>query len=261
MLKKTPPEANHRANTGAASALGAEQYAIDLPWGLCHYTLKRSSRRSVGFVINDDGLQVSAPLRLAQAELERIIASKSTWINRRLQEWQTRQAQTVTLEWLLSQQQTIPVRGVPHTIENLPARSKPLVNPWTQVIALPEGPPEQRLANLEKALRHHAKDVFTHMAKQLAQRHQLPPHTLHLSSPKARWGSCNSQKQIRLNWRLVHHRPELIQYVIAHEMAHLLELNHSPRFWQVLASLMPGYKGPHHELSRLNPAEVPRPLA
>ncbi|HEX4880605.1 MAG TPA: SprT family zinc-dependent metalloprotease [Limnobacter sp.] len=233
------------------------QYTLLLPWGPCTYTLKRSARRSVGFLINDTGLQISAPQRLPQAELERIIASKSRWIEHRLAQWQARQQKTTTLQALLESNRPIPVRGAPYRLEDLPLRSKPLVNPWTQVIALPEGPAEQRVLMLEKALKLHAKDVFQHMAKQLVQRHKLPPHTLHLSSPAARWGSCNSKRQIRLNWRLVHHRPELIEYVIAHEMAHLIEMNHSPRFWHVLETLMPHYREPHQELALINPAEVP----
>lgn len=55
-------------------------------------------------------------------------------------------------------------------------------------------------------------------------------------------GSCTSHGHIRLNWRLVHLPVELIDYVVAHELAHLKEMNHSPRFWAVVASIYPDWK-------------------
>ena len=99
------------------------------------------------------------------------------------------------------------------------------------------------------------------MASKLLERQpaaqRLPNFSIHLSSPISRWGSCNSQREVRLNWRLVHYPPQLIEYVIAHELAHLVEMNHSARFWAVVESLMPDYQTPHKTLSKMNPAEVP----
>jgi predicted metal-dependent hydrolase len=235
---------------------------IELPWGVCSYTLKRSKRRSVGFLIGDNGLQVSAPLRLSITELHNIIRTKSHWIQQRLSQWETRSKQTVPLSSLLDDGKPIPVRGEAYQLETLPARSKALLNPWTKSIALPACEnSEQRNKAIEKVLRAHAKEVFTHMAAKLVARQaltsRLPSFSIHLSSPASRWGSCNSKREVRLNWRLVHYSPQLIEYVIAHELAHLVEMNHSARFWAVVESLMPDYKEPHTTLSKMNPAEVP----
>mgnify|MGYP006206374901 FL=1 len=239
-----------------------EVRSIELPWGLCSYILKRSKRKSVGFLIGDHGLQISAPLRLSITELQSIIASKSTWIEKRLRQWETRSKQTISLSSLLDESKPIPIRGEPYQIETLPARSKPMLNPWTKSIALPACENSvQRDKAIEKLLKSHAKEVFTHMATKLVERQteaqRLPNFSIHLSSPSSRWGSCNSRREVRLNWRLVHYPPQLIEYVIAHELAHLVEMNHSARFWAVLESLMPDYKEPHKILSKMNPAEVP----
>ena len=236
--------------------------SIELPWGKCSYILKRSKRRSVGFLITDEGLQISAPIRLSIAELNNIIHSKSRWIQQRLLQWETRSKQTAPLSSLLNDGKPIPVRGELYTLETLPPRSKPLLNPWNKSIALPAFQSnEQRDKILEKVLRAHAKEVFTHMAAKLVERQAvaqgLPNFSIHLSSPSSRWGSCNSRREVRLNWRLVHYPPQLIEYVIAHELAHLVEMNHSARFWAVVESLMPDYKGPHKTLGKMNPSEVP----
>ncbi|MEH6303933.1 DUF45 domain-containing protein, partial [Salmonella enterica subsp. enterica serovar London] len=63
-----------------------------------------------------------------------------------------------------------------------------------------------------------------------------------LSSAATRWGSCTADGKIRLNWRLVHFPLSLIDYVVAHELAHLKEMNHSPRFWDTVESIFPEFR-------------------
>ena len=65
--------------------------------------------------------------------------------------------------------------------------------------------------------------------------------SLRLSSAQTRWGSAKSDGSIRLNWRLLHYRPAVIDYVVAHELAHLREMNHSARFWHIVASVVPDH--------------------
>ena len=69
-----------------------------------------------------------------------------------------------------------------------------------------------------------------------------------ISNARTRWGSCNSKREIRLNWRLLQAPPHLINYVICHELAHLKEMNHSAKFWAVVASIYPDYKAAEKEL-------------
>lgn len=81
----------------------------------------------------------------------------------------------------------------------------------------------------------------------------VPLPKLFLSNAKSRWGSCNSKKEIRLNWRLLQASPHIINYVICHELAHLKEMNHSAKFWAVVASIFPDYKAAEKELKALSP--------
>src|SRR5690606_9679964 len=78
-----------------------------------------------------------------------------------------------------------------------------------------------------------------------------------LSSAATRWGSCSSDGNIMLNWRLIHFPPEAIDYVIAHEVAHLRELNHSPRFWQEVGKLMPDFEKARNVLKTHAPDTLP----
>ena len=71
---------------------------------------------------------------------------------------------------------------------------------------------------------------------------------LRLSNARSEWGSCNARGEIRLNWRLVQLPPHLAEYVVAHEVAHLVELNHSLRFWALVETLLPGHAALRREL-------------
>lgn len=233
-----------------------EVHTVQLPWGACTYLLRRSKRKSIGFVISDDGLQVSAPPRVSVSEIQGIVASKSDWIERSLQRWRERQSSSITLEELLLNKKPVPVRGQPFEVRVVPT-GRPLLNPWTQEITLPQSQ-STSLKSLEKLLKNHAREVFVHMANTLASKHALPAFQIRISSPRMRWGSCNSKGEVRLNWRLVHYPLHMIEYVIAHELAHLVEMNHSPRFWAIVEQLMPNYRERHKALAKLNPAEVPK---
>jgi hypothetical protein len=74
-----------------------------------------------------------------------------------------------------------------------------------------------------------------------AARLGVPAPRLALSNAQTQWGVCTEDGVIRLCWRLVHIEPRLADYVVAHEVAHLVELNHSARFWRLVADLYPGW--------------------
>ena len=73
---------------------------------------------------------------------------------------------------------------------------------------------------------------------------------MRLSNARSEWGSCNAKGEIRLNWRLVQLPPELARYVVAHEVAHLVELNHSPRFWALVETLHERHREARRELAQ-----------
>ena len=76
----------------------------------------------------------------------------------------------------------------------------------------------------------------------------LPPPPVALSNARTRWGTCSARGRIRISWRLAHLSPELADYVVAHEVAHLKEMNHSRRFWAVVETLYPRYRAARREI-------------
>jgi predicted metal-dependent hydrolase len=79
-------------------------------------------------------------------------------------------------------------------------------------------------------------------ATELSARIGVTPKTVLIREPKQRWGSCDANGALRLNWRIIQASPKLIDYVIAHELIHINHPNHSPTFWSNLGRVMPDYE-------------------
>jgi predicted metal-dependent hydrolase len=115
--------------------------------------------------------------------------------------------------------------------------------------------PSADLAQIvRRTLQRRALEHFRPRLETMVSQIGLAAPPLALSSARTRWGSCSARSGIRLNWRLIHLPPTLIDYVIAHEVAHLVEMNHSPRFWAVVEKLHPDWRTARQELKRLGAA-------
>lgn len=206
------------------------------------WELVRSSRRTIGFQIDHRGLRVSAPRWVTLSEIEQALQEKGDWILRKLVEWEEHEArrQSMMPRW----EHGAPIRllGAMLRIELDPQRSGIAEAGDRLLIGLP-AEAEQSLIRekVELWLRARAKTVFAERIAIFSERLGRAPSRWGLSSARTRWGSCNPDGSIRLNWRLMHFPLDVVDYVIAHEMAHLVEMNHSPRFWATVGRLYPDY--------------------
>lgn len=233
---------------GAARQHGAmkAQHTIQLGGRDVVYALQRSARRTIGFVISHEGLVVTAPARLALREVERALQEKSGWILSKLTAWEARPQQRELvfqtgeiLPWLggeLALQ--VEPRGVRTTLRRAGDRVLVTVDPQV------EG--ELRRRAIGSALmRHYKREGEAFMVPRVeafAARLGRPVRKVVIRDQKRRWGSCASDGTIRLNWRLMGFPEPLIDYVCAHEAAHLAEPNHSAAFWAVVEGLMPDWR-------------------
>jgi predicted metal-dependent hydrolase len=192
------------------------------------YRFVRRCRRTPCITVAADGLKVSAPLRAPWHDIESFVHEKERWILAKLDEWSRAPrpalVQGATGERLPLFGETValerdvgPVRREPDKIvfDNIPN-----LVAWLKTTAL-------------RALRPRA----AHFAARLGR----PAPAVRLSNARTQWGACNEDGSIRLCWRLVHVEPALADYVVAHEAAHLVELNHSARFYRILDSLYPDW--------------------
>lgn len=220
------------------------------------YTLERRPRRTVGMRISAEGLVVHAPKRISLSELEKLLLTKAEWIQRKLQA-QAKNSQP-PIRWLDNTE--LLLLGAPITLRvKQDSRNRAVqLNPAeyaeaTLLVATPTPEDEAAIARkVQQWYRKHALPDFHRRLQLFSTRLGVATPSLFLSSAKTRWGSCNSRSEVRLNWRLIQAPPHIINYVICHELAHLKEMNHSARFWAVVASLYPDYKRAEYELKQLS---------
>lgn len=89
-----------------------------------------------------------------------------------------------------------------------------------------------------------ARDIFTRKTAYYASLMKVTYGRISIREQKTRWGSCSSKGNLNFNWRLIFAPEEVLDYIVIHELAHRKEMNHSPAFYRVVASVMPDYKRP-----------------
>lgn len=225
------------------------------------YLFQRAKRRTIGFVVGPDGLVVRAPKWTPVFEVEAALREKSQWITRKLGESRERQVRQheARIEWCdgvvlpLFGDNIQVVLDPSHNFGSVGAQlevvasRKPddedlVVGPRALRVGLPKSAtPEQIRDAVQAWLMRQAREHFLQRLDHFAPLLQVQWRKLSLSSAGTRWGSARSDGAIRLNWRLVHFRPAVIDYVVAHELSHLRVMDHSPRFWDTVRGVVPDY--------------------
>lgn len=226
---------------------------IRLQGHLVGYVLKRARRRTIGFIVGLDGLVVKAPKWVGLADIDVALRDKSSWILRKLHEQRERAQRLLAAKVEWRDGTTIPFLGEPvivvldarttGAVLNSAAEALPGVARLTLHVGLPHtAAPEQIRDAVQSWLQRQARRVFEERCQLFIARLGVRVKRLSLSSAATRWGSASADGSIRLNWRLIHFTLPTIDYVVAHELAHLREMNHSPRFWDVVRSVLPEYE-------------------
>ena len=226
---------------------------------LVSYRFERSRRRSIGFVIGAEGLVVRAPSWVTLREVDAAVQEKAAWIVAKLQQFKQRQSEHVqqAIDWTHGAE--IPYLG---STLRLCVLERGAVLPSTDDavpelrLSLPPGASAQQVREaaevwFKKKARPLFEERLAHFAPQLGVQWQK----LSLSSARTRWGSARSDGHIRLNWRLIHLPISQIDYVVVHELAHLREMNHSPRFWDTVGGVLPDYRTRRQQLRQSALAE------
>ena len=217
------------------------------------YAFARGRRQTIGFAVGPEGLVVRAPRWTPLGEVDAALREKAPWILRKLQETQERQARQDGARITWSDGTLLPLLGETMQVRLDPAHSfkgkgaqldAPTVDGRARIlqISLPHtAMPDQIKDTVQAWLMRHAKAHFTQRLDHFAPQLQVQWRSLRLSNASTRWGSAKSDGSIRLNWRLIHFSPAVVDYVVAHELSHLREMNHSPRFWDTVRTVVPDY--------------------
>jgi predicted metal-dependent hydrolase len=222
------------------------------------YELVRVRRRSIGMVVSPEGLTVRAPRWVGHGDIEVALRGKERWICDKLAEQRARARRNAASKIDWREGATLPFMGETvilvldpratgcqfHTGAEAPdgGQQETLagVPRLTLHVGLPQHASEAQIRDAVQAwLMRQAKRVFEERCAIYAQQLGVQMKRLLLSSAQTRWGSASADGSIRLNWRLIHFALPTIDYVVAHELAHLRHMDHSPRFWDVVRSVIP----------------------
>ena len=229
------------------------------------FLLKRSRRRSIGFVVGAEGLAVSAPKWVTLRDIDAAVREKAGWILAKLDEQRERSIQSAAERIVWGDGAVLQFLGAPIrvSLDRRPGLAAgEVVLEETAEGALPGAAPVRRLHvglahgasperlrdTVQSWLQREARSVFEARCRHYAERLGVRVTRLSLSSARTRWGSANASGAIRLHWRLIQYPLATIDYVVAHELAHLREMNHGPRFWAVVRSVVPDYQAARSQL-------------
>lgn len=230
--------------------------SIELRGHTVEFTLRRSARRTLGMTIDQRGLTVTIPWRATLRETEHFMRERADWVLEKLAEWAARPRPQ---QLALQDGMQIPVLGSPCRVVWLAGSNRAR---WVEGIGSRELHLQLRRIDdahpvLMRGLQQYALQYFSgrvqeygYLLNQFAPDIRIP--AVHLTNARTRWGSCSRLSGIRLNWRLIHLPRPQIDYVVAHEVAHLLEMNHSDHFWQVVKRLEPDYEHAKRQLRHAN---------
>jgi len=217
------------------------------------YEFRIARRRSIGFSVGLEGLSVRAPRWVRRADVEAALQERDDWILAKLAEQQQRsqRLEAARVQW--REGASLPFLGEPVVLVIDPrvagavldaeAQGLPGVPRRVLRVGLPHDASAEQLREAVQAwLQRQARRLFEERCAHFAPRLNVRVKRLSLSSAATRWGSASSDGSIWLHWRLIHFTLPVIDYVVAHELAHLREMNHSRAFWDVVRSVVPDYQ-------------------
>lgn len=236
----------------APQAERPKQRHLQLGSQIVAYTLRQGQRRRrLSMTIDERGLIIGAPQRITLAEIEAFVRSHAEWVVAKLAEYTCSHGRR---HLVVRDGACLPLLGAEIAVRIVPGANR---SRWQAGELLLEARADADCEALaRRALQRRALALFTERLAVYADILGREPARLGLSSARTRWGSCSAKTGIRLNWRLIHLPLPLIDYVIAHELAHLVEMNHSPRFWAVVERIYPDWHQARREL-KLRAAEIP----
>ncbi len=215
--------------------------ALDLGAPMTVRVSPRARRVSLRIDATERAVELVVPRRVAIKDCLRFVSQHRGWIAARIA--------ALPAPVRLVEGAVVPVMGMPHRIRRELDRTAATVTIAEGEIRVRGDP-----VHLPRRVRAHltglAKQELGARARILAARIGKNVARVGVRDPKSRWGSCSSQGALSFSWRLVFAPEAVIDYVVAHEVAHLVEMNHGPRFWRLVATLVPDSHAPRAWLKR-----------
>ena len=199
----------------------------------------RSRRKTVALIVTPEGhLEVRAPQRVSRDQIEDIVAQKANWILKNLE--RSRKASAAVNTRKLVEGARIWYLGASHPLhvsEHSTARVQ-----FSTSFYLPKSALPKATDLLTAWYKNQARHLLTERTAYYARQFGLKYRSIRITSARTRWGSCSRLNALSFTWRLVMAPLEIIDYIVIHELAHILQKNHSRAFWEQVERMLPDYR-------------------
>ena len=198
--------------------------------------LIRTNRRSISISINNLGqVIIKAPRRVSMDEIQKVVDKKERWIalhKERIEKNNELNKNILTYKDILF------CGNIYHIAFDERIKKITLIDNYCLIPLKYKDTYQRKLILWYKKI---ANEILTQRVQYFCDLMQLEPSAVKLTNARTCWGTCNSKGVVSLNWRLMMVPHNLIDYVVVHELAHLVQLNHSKLFWEVVHSVLPDY--------------------
>ncbi len=195
-------------------------------------------------------VEVVAPTLASEHKIHQFVQSKQQWIVQALAKIEAKSQLHKTLApAVYAHGSEVPYQGVPYKLAIRPTKLKRIKIEFCRefivhvpaVLMIKDHSAELREA-LITWMKKTAKCRVEQLVKQHAEKKQLFPQAIRIKTQKSRWGSCGIHNDININWLLIIAPPEVLEYVVVHELCHIKIRNHSAHFWSLVAEHLPDYQ-------------------
>lgn len=211
------------------------------------YTIIRSKRRSITItVFPDTRVEIKAPLYVTLKSIHELVESKKKWIRKKQEQFKNSLSYRPPLQYRSGEGHLF--MGKTYTLKvQITARTKVILKENTLYVGIKDSKNQKALvkAAIEKWYRKNAEKLFKqriHIGLDLLKKYKLSEPALKIRKMTSRWGSCSTKKVVTLNLELIKYPLDCIDYVVVHELSHMVYHNHSKKFYEVLASALPDWK-------------------
>lgn len=202
-------------------------------------------------------VEVVAPIKVAEHKIHQFVQAKQQWIVQALAKIEAKSRQHKNLVPVVyGHGAEILYQGEPYKLAIKPSKLKRVKIEFCQefIAHVPDALMPDHSANIKEALirwmKKESKIQVERLVKQHAEKKQLFPKTIKIKTQKSRWGSCGIHNDININWLLIIAPPEVLEYVVVHELCHIKIKNHSAHFWALVAEHLPDYQNRRHWLKK-----------
>jgi len=199
----------------------------------------RTKRKSIALIVEPNGrLVVRAPMRISDADIKHLVKQKERWIREKQKRVKDKSTQSKPKVYMDGEE--FLYLGKSYNLKIVADLNPALVLSRKFYLSRRALPKAESV--FTEWYREQARAVISERVELYAARHGFTYRKIRITSARTRWGSCSSMGNLNFTWRLVMAPPEVIDYVVVHELAHLRVNNHSKEFWKQVERIMPDYK-------------------